>query len=145
MFIIGGTNFEVDKDYRLSYEGGKLNLDVCGDQKVFDTIFEDENHPFNWVLYPPIFYIHDLPLNMDTDINNFEYNITEDDIDEYEIDLYMMEYCTVFPCKVIGRGGDIIVEGMVHDLKKELLPLYIVLKLPNKTLETDLQNISVFR
>jgi len=129
MFKLGDCDFEIDKDFRFSFEDGKLNFDVCGDQKVFDKIFEDESHPYNWALYPPKFYIHDLPLKLTTDINNFEYIITEDDVDECEIDLYMMEYCTVFPCKVTGNSGIITIEGMVHDIKEELVPLCIKLKI----------------
>ncbi len=129
MFKLEESDFEIDNDFRFSFVEGILNLDVCGNQKVFDDLTEDESHPYSWALYPPKFYIHDLPLGLDTDINNFEYIITEDDVDEYEIDLYLMEYCTVFPCKVIGRSGTLSIEGMVHDIKEGLVPLCIKLKI----------------
>lgn len=129
MFKLEDSNFEIDNDFRFSFDNGVLNIDVSGDQKVFDSLTKDEDQPFSWALYPPRFYIHGLPLKSDTDINNFEYIITEDDVDEYEIDLYFMEYCTVFPCKVIGKSGIISIEGMVHDIKEELVPLCIELKI----------------
>ena len=127
MFKIEDSDFKIDKNFRFSFENDVLNFDVSGDQSVFDSLTKDESHPFSWALYPPRFYINDLPLPPNTDINDFEYIITEDDIDECEIDLYMMEYCTVFPCKVIGKDGAISIEGMVHDIKEELVPLCIKL------------------
>jgi hypothetical protein len=127
MFKLEDSDFKIDKEFRFSFERDVLNVDVSGDQSTFESLTEEEGQPFSWALYPPRFYIHDLPLPANTDINDFEYIITEDDIDEHEIDLYMMEYCTVYPCKVVGKNGLISISGMVHDIKKELIPLCIEL------------------
>jgi len=129
MFKLDQSNFELDKNFRFSFENGLLNLDVVANREKFKTLTKDEGQPFSWAIYPPKFYIHNLPLPSDTDLSNFEYVITVDDIDEYEIDLYIMEYCTVFPCKIVGKNGNIIIEGSVHDLGKELVPLRIQLNI----------------
>ena len=129
MFKLEDSDFKIESDFRFNFDNGILNIDVSGDQKVFDNLTKDEDQPFSWALYPPKFSIHDLPLGLDTDINNFEYIITEDDLDEYEVDLYLMTYCTVFPCKITGRSGTLSIEGMVHDIREELLPLCIQLKI----------------
>lgn len=129
MFKLDDSDFGIERGFRFSFDDGILNFDVSGDQKVFDGLTEDERHPYSWALYPPRFYIHDLPLEPKKNINDFEYTITEDDIDAYEIDLYLMEYCTVYPCKIKGKNGTISIEGMVHDIKKELVPLCIQLKI----------------
>lgn len=129
MFKIEDSDFEIDKSFHFNFESGILTMDVSGNQSVFHTLTEDESHPFSWALYPPRFYINGLPLPSNTDINDFEYMITEDDMDDYEIDLYMMEYCTVFPCKLTGKDGTIFVDGMVHDIKEGLVPLCIKLNI----------------
>ena len=130
MFKLQECDFSINPGSSFSFEDGLLNLDVCGNQEVFDTLTEDDNHPFSWSLMPPRFYIRDFPMNPRTNINDFAYTFTENDIDEYEIDLYMMEYCTVLPCKILGKDGIISVEGIIQDFwgeKCKFIKIYFLL------------------
>ena len=127
MFKLEQCDFTLSPSSTFSFERGLLNLDVCGNEEVFESLTQDEDHPFSWSMMPPRFYIRDFPMNPTTDINNFEYKFTDDDMDGYEIDLYMMEYCTVLPCKISGRDGIISVEGYIQDFWGEPTSLSIKL------------------
>lgn len=125
-FKLDGFDFGIDLD-RSSFkiDGNSLQFVINGNTEIFEAVFNDEEAPWSWSLYPPTFYIRGLEIFNLKDSLCFDYEITEDDIDEYEIDFFMMEYCTVYPCKISFKNGVFKVFGEVHDLKESPVEMYI--------------------
>ncbi|MCM1063984.1 MAG: hypothetical protein NC420_05810 [Eubacterium sp.] len=84
-FKIGNTEFGIG-DISFSMEDGVLNLEITGNDGVFNELMKDDNCEWNWALYPPRIYFHDVPCKEN------EIVIDTDFLDHYEIALYMMEH-----------------------------------------------------
>ena len=128
MFKIDSYDFKLDTSTYFNLDGGVLNCEIMGEQTAFDEIVEDEMNPYSWALYPPKLYIRELPIEQ-SDADRFEYSISQTDLDNCDIGLYMMEHYTIFPCKIKGSGSVVIVEGLVHELQDSPVSLCVELKL----------------
>ena len=127
MFRFDDIDFGIESGFRFSHLNDVLDLDISSDESVFDALTEDDSHPYSWALYPPKFYISGLKIPRTTDLNNFEYTLSEYDIDVYDIGLYFMDYYTVFPCKIVGKNGQLSIIGSVIGIEDDLVPLRIEL------------------
>lgn len=96
-FTIGATDFGVDIEAsRLEITKGddalSLTVEIVGDQTTFDRVVADED-AWPWALYPPRFYLRDLPIS--AEVASSQVALSVANADDYETALYMMEHNTV--------------------------------------------------
>src|SRR5687767_12300321 len=94
-FMLGDTEFGVDaakSSCKTRQQDGQLwpGFTVHGDQATYDVIFADEDSPWSWTLHPPRFY-GDFPAKRD-DAGVVEARVTIDDLEEYEVALYLVNH-----------------------------------------------------
>lgn len=117
-FFIDGFDFGVDTTRSsLEFSEGTFNLNLVGDDAIVSDILEHEDHLWNWLIQPPFLYMRDV-LGQTDSKGNFEHEITEQDLDDYDIALYVGEHFDVLPCKVLKQGTVVTVSGKVHGLRE---------------------------
>ncbi|MCM1101337.1 MAG: hypothetical protein NC079_04425 [Clostridium sp.] len=84
-FKIDHTEFGIG-EISLSIENGVLDLEITGNDSVFNELMKDDNCEWIWALYPPRIYFHGIPYKEN------EIVVDTDFLDRYEIALYMMEH-----------------------------------------------------
>jgi hypothetical protein len=115
-FIIDGFDFGVDTARSfLTVTNSTFELQLVGNDAIIEKLTGREDHPWNWLIQPPFLYAIGVPCQLDTN-GDFEHDITEQELDDYDIALYVMEHCDVLPCKVTKTGGIARVSGKVHNL-----------------------------
>lgn len=126
-FMLGETEFGVDaakSSCTTRQEDGQLWLSfvVHGDQATYDAIFADEDSPWSWTLSPPRFY-GDFPATRNA-AGVVESRVTIDDLEEYEVALYLMNHNDVEVVVRLHPDGTAEAEGMA-DLMGEQTPFRI--------------------
>jgi hypothetical protein len=117
-FVIDGFDFGVDAARSsLAVTGSTFTLNLVGDEAVYGDTIRGENHPWNWLIQPPFLYANAVPCQLDSD-GNFEHQITEQELDDYDIALYIMEHFDVLPCMISKKGSVVTVSGKVHILRE---------------------------
>jgi hypothetical protein len=48
---------------------------------------------------------------------DIDHDITEQELDDYDIALYVMEHFDVLPCKVTKKGATVTVTGEAHGIR----------------------------
>jgi hypothetical protein len=116
-FVIDGFDFGVDTARSsLVVADSTFELKLVGDEAVIGEIMTRENHPWNWLIQPPFLYAIGLPCQLDSK-GDFKHDITEQELDDYDIALYVMEHFDVFPCKISKAGAVVTISGKVHILR----------------------------
>ncbi len=115
-FKIGNTEFGIG-DIRLSVADNLLNLEITGDEAIFDELMEQEDCEWDWAMEPPWLYFHDVPYTGGRLV------IDKDFIGENEIALYMMEHYD-FIGELNASDGRIEIRGEV-EMDGEVFPLEI--------------------
>lgn len=77
-FGIGSISFSIDHN--------TINLEINGNENVFDKMIEKGDSKWDWALYPPKIYFRNIPYEGKNII------IDEEFLNKYDIALYMMEY-----------------------------------------------------
>lgn len=116
-FIIDGFDFGVDAERSsLVVKSSKFELKLVGDDSVTRDAMRRDDHPWSWLIQPPFLYAVGIPCKEDAN-GDFEHDITEQELDDYDIALYAMEHCDVLPCKISKTGKIVTVFGMVHSIR----------------------------
>jgi hypothetical protein len=116
-FYIDDTDFGINADdsyYTIETINDVLviNLEIMGDQQKYDAITEHEDSKWSWTLYPPRLYILDFPLTKHE--GRMSAKISFDDLDEYEIGLYLIEHNDLDEIVLfIDADGVLHIQGMV--------------------------------
>jgi hypothetical protein len=98
MFKVNGTDFRINTrksrfKVRISKAGeATIDADIYGDKARYEKITEDEDSPRSWTLYPPHFYMHSFPAKVSRVAGRFRAKITVDNLDEYEVAIYLIEH-----------------------------------------------------
>lgn len=115
-FKIGDTEFEIGK-ISFSDDNDIINLEVSGNENVFDKLTEKGDSKWDWALYPPKIYFRDIPFKSKSIV------VDENLLNKYDIALYMMEY-NDFTGTLNISDKIISVSGQV-DIMGEVLPISI--------------------
>lgn len=59
-FKIGETEFGIG-NVEFSLEDEVLNLEITGDEEIFEKLTEDDDSKWSWALYEPQIYFQDIP------------------------------------------------------------------------------------
>jgi hypothetical protein len=120
MFKIDDTDFGIDQaksSFKLKVlKSGDAVIDaeVYGDKKRYDKITEDyDTSPWSWTLYPPHFYLRSYPAKSGRNAGTFNATVSLDDLDEYEVAIYLMEHNDVDEMKVSADRNGFKATGVV--------------------------------
>lgn len=122
LFQIGETEFGIGKS-KFTIDNNLLNLEINGNDQNFNDIMEDDSSEWSWTLYPPKFYLKDVPFDKKKII------IDNDYLNKYDIALYMMEYCDFIGTLEI-TDGFVYITGHVNIMGKSF-PLTINYQIPS--------------
>jgi hypothetical protein len=123
-FFIDGFDFGVDATRSsLSVVDSKLDLRVVGDDAVIAATMVLDDHPWNWLIQPPFLYAIGVPCEVNRN-GDLDHEITEQELDDYDIALYAGEHCDVIPCKVSKKGKVVTVTGVVHGIRASPLKFH---------------------
>lgn len=119
MFKIDDTDFGIDQvksSFKLKVlKSGEAVIDaeVYGDQQRYDDITEDyDASPWSWTLYPPHFYMRSYPAK-GASAGTFNATVSTDDLDEYEVAIYLMEHNDVDEVEVTADRQGFTATGVV--------------------------------
>ena len=96
-FGIGSVTLSVDP------ADGAFTLEIVGDATLATAIGANETHPFNWIIYPPKFYVRQAVLVGEGNAKTLD--IDDDALDEYDIALYLIEHNDVFGRLTLANDG----------------------------------------
>jgi hypothetical protein len=120
-FIIGGFDFGVDeRRSSLRIYDSMFDLKLVGDEGVIQEIMEQDEHPWGWLIQAPFLYAIGLPCQFDAN-GDFAHDITEQDLNDYDVSLYVMEHHDVLPCRITKQGAFVTVRGQVHGIRESPL------------------------
>jgi hypothetical protein len=126
MFRISGTEFGIDQAksrYRLrtlKSGGAVLDAEIYGDKTQYEKVAGDENSPWSWTLYPPYFYLRSFPAKAGRTAGTYRAKVSIDDLDEYEVAIYLIEHNDVDDVAVkadremIQARGTVFLSGKPH-------------------------------
>ena len=121
-FILGDTEFGIDaakSSCSVEEFDGRiwLSFEVHGDQSTYDRISSDEHSLWSWTLYPPRFY-GDFPASRD-DAGIVEARVKIDDLQEYQVALYLMNHNDVEVIVRLYPDGHAEAEGVADIMGKQ--------------------------
>ncbi|WP_291726353.1 hypothetical protein [Bernardetia sp.] len=96
IFKLGNYNFGIEKNElvldieRKSEKIYVSDIEIRGNEAVFENLLEDDDFECSWSLYPPYFYARQVKLD-----TNDSLRINEDNIDDYDVGIYLMEHFDV--------------------------------------------------
>jgi|ERR1043165_9948430 hypothetical protein len=123
-FVIDSFDFGVDAARSsLSVTDSSFVLKLVGDDAIIAATIGQEDHPWYWLIQPPFLYAIGVPCEVDSN-GDFEHDITEQELDDYDIALYAMEHCDVLPCHLSKKGKVVAVSGQVHRLRETPVDFY---------------------
>lgn len=119
-FVIGDTDFGIDVD-ESSFEIDDyhpetplLTIEIMGNGEVFEKLTEQEDSEWSWALDAPHFYIRDFPASPGNQPGDVSATASLDDIDEYELAIYMMEHNDIEDVMIqIKAGTSLDITGKV--------------------------------
>ena len=77
---IGDYDFGVDADASpIEISPDKIDITIVGRKELVESLRDDNDHPWSWLVYPPKIYLTDVSVNLDGD--GLQRDITEDDLD----------------------------------------------------------------
>lgn len=121
MFKIDKTDFGIDlKKSKFKVSSNKkgetfFNVEIYGDKAQTETLAEDEDGPWSWILYPPHFYARSVALTPANSPGTFRAKITVDDIEEDELEaaIYLVEHNDVDETVITASDNSLQVKGTV--------------------------------
>jgi len=122
-FKINGTDFGIGEVVCEIENGIIKDLTIEGNEEITESITDDENGEWSWILYPPMVFFREVPFEQkDTQIE-----ITEELLDEYDISFYLLEHHNIFGTLIIN-DNHIMISGEVrqHMNNEKLYDLEIV-------------------
>ena len=134
-FTIDQTDFGIDKTkstFSLDRTGDQyvLNAEVYGNPDCYDEICAEENSPWGWTLYPPHFYLRDFPAVMDVVTGGGKAKVVMDDLDEFEVAIYLIEHndvdavhVSMAPSQSIEVTGQVYLSDHQHEFSIKWHPL----------------------
>lgn len=92
MFIISNDNFGIENFVcNINYEKQIVEeIEINGNVNLFDKITEQNDSEWNWLVYPPKFYMFNVPYSISDQKISIE--IDYQLLDKYDIAIYMMEH-----------------------------------------------------
>ena len=130
-FIIDGFDFGIDATrthVKPTAEGA--DIVVVGDNRIIDKLIDDESSPWNWLIQPPMLYLRNFQFSPCSAIE-FRRELTDDDLDDFDIALYIMEHCDTLPCLIALDSGLFTAVGDVHGIKKSPVAFDVRFTLPS--------------
>lgn len=126
-FTIDDTDFKID-EVKSRYSLTVLNsgdavidAEIYGDKEQYEKITEDyDSSPWSWTLYPPHFYMRSYPVKKQATTGAFEVSVSQDDLDEYEVAIYLIEHNALDDVKVKADlkrfevSGTVFLSGEPH-------------------------------
>ncbi len=120
MLNIDGADFGLSDECEITInDDGTLYMELEGDEDITDSLSEGDPS-WDWILYPPKFYIYDLPVGQG---EHWEKDINLGLLDKYEIGLYLMNHSDV--TGTLSRSGSAIEFIGTVDLMGETKRLHI--------------------
>lgn len=117
-FVIDGFNFGVDAGRSTAIvKDGVLDLRLVGEESIVADLMTSDNEAWNWLIQPPFLYVIGVPCRVGLN-REFDHEITEKELDDYDIAMYVMEHHDVLPCHIIRSGQLVRVSGKVHAFRK---------------------------
>jgi hypothetical protein len=127
-FVIGDTDFGINVD-ESSFEINNSNpakplltIKVMGSGEVFEKLTAEEDSKWSWALDAPHFYIRDFPASPGDKVGDVSATASLDDIDEYELAIYMMEHSAIDDVKIqikdskaLDITGKVDLFGEIHN------------------------------
>jgi hypothetical protein len=119
-FVVDGFNFGVDVGRSTAKViDGALDLRLVGNESVVADLMTSNNDAWNWLIQPPFLYMIGVPCPVGPN-GDFDHEITEQELDDYDIAMYMMEHHDVLPCRVTRCGDVVRATGKVHAFRQVL-------------------------
>jgi hypothetical protein len=128
-FLLGDTEFGLDRsNLKLSFLANgsgqvEVTISLSGDETTFQPLSDDEDGPWSWALYPPVFHLAAFRMSQELAVAALPIKIPERAAD-FEMALYMMEYCEMRNVVLQRLEDGLLVEGLV-DVFGEEKPLRI--------------------
>src|SRR5262245_7374369 len=97
-FVINGTEFGINAARtrltvtRSFFRCASLDVEIEGEQALFDAIKSDENSAWSWALYPPSFHLRAYAIPKPKGSQPLDVRLEPGDTEKYDINLYMMEH-----------------------------------------------------
>src|SRR5262245_12479823 len=120
MFKIDDTDFGIDRakstfKLMVSKSGDAvMDAEVYGNKKRYEAITEDYNSsPWSWTSYPAHFYMRSYPAKSARSAGTFKATVSTDDLDEYEVAIYLIEHNDVDEVKVTADRQTFKATGVV--------------------------------
>ncbi|MDP9918957.1 hypothetical protein J2W24_004626 [Variovorax boronicumulans] len=123
-FLLGDTEFGIDRSkLKLSFlsDGGgrvEVNISISGDEGAFEHLTNDEDGPWSWALYPPVFHLAAFRISQELAVAALPITIPERAPD-FEIALYMMEYCEIRDVVLQRVEEGLLIQGRVDVFGEE--------------------------
>ena len=81
-----------------------MTVEIRGDAECYERITEDEDGAWSWTLYPPYFYLRDVPIAFDAE-GVARIVMTAGDLDGYDAAIYMMEHGAIDDVELVWTLG----------------------------------------
>ena len=130
-FIIDGFDFGIDlsrSHVKPSSDG--IDIVIVGGDSAIQRLIDDEDGRWNWLISAPMLYLRDFMFSSCRD-SKFAHDLTDDDLDNYDIALYVMEHCDILPCTISLDAGVFSANGQVHGIQVTPFPFEISMTLPS--------------
>ena len=130
-FLIDGFDFGIDlsrSHVKPSADGA--DIVVVGDDSVVQSLIDTEDGPWSWLISAPMLYLRDFAFSPCAE-SRFARDLTDDDLDNYDIALYVMEHCDILPCRISLDDGVFIAVGNLHGVQKSPIPFDVSFTLPS--------------
>jgi hypothetical protein len=119
-FTIDNTDFKIDQaksQYSLTVlrsGDAVIDAEIYGDKAQYEKITEDyHTSPWSWTLYPPHFYMRSYPAKKHGTTGEFTAAVSADELDEYEVAIYLMAHNDVDKVKVMADRQSFSASGLV--------------------------------
>ncbi len=127
-FTIDDYDFGVDPGAsEIAISPDRIDITIVGRKDAVESLWDDDDHPWSWLVYPPKIYLTGVPITSDD--GGFDRDITEADLEQYDIAIYVMKHCDILPCRVSLRDGVLSIRGQVHEIRTQPLDFHVELNL----------------
>jgi len=139
IFKVNGTDFGIGNVVCEIEDGVITTLKITGDQETAKSLSADESSDWHFMIEPPSVIFYEIPFTQES----IEFEITDDEIDEYGISFYMQEHHDIYGTLTITKES-IKISGEVrqHMSDEKLYSLEIVVKryVPYRTHKKPIKN-----
>src|SRR5262245_31498284 len=120
-FVINGTEFGINAARsrftvtRTFFRGASLDVEIEGEQALFDALKATEDSAWSWALYPPNFYLRAYPIPKPKSTQPLDVRLQPGDADKYDTALYMMEHNPVADVTIrLVPEAEIVIAGRME-------------------------------